>query len=72
MQLRTYAYACIQVFVGVFFATIAIQRIVQRHMHLLNMRTAAQRFPVVDLGEQGDALEPARGQALAPDGIERT
>ena len=47
-------FVLIGVFVGVFFATIAIQRIVQRHMHLLNMRTAAQRFPVVDLGATGD------------------
>ena len=43
-------FVLVGIFVGVFFATIAIQRIVQRHIHILNMRTAAQRFPVKDLG----------------------
>jgi hypothetical protein len=54
-------FVVIGIFVGIFFATIAIQRIVQRHMHLLNMRTAAERFPVVDLGEDeegGEAVQP--------------
>lgn len=45
-------FVLIGVFVGVFFASIAIQRIIQRHVHLLNMRTAAQRFPVVDLAHR--------------------
>ena len=48
-------FVVIGIFVGIFFATIAVQRIVQKHMHLLNMRTAAGRFPVVDLGDRDDA-----------------
>lgn len=44
-------FVLIGVFVGIFFLTIAVQRIVQRHVHMLNMRTATQRFPVVDLGD---------------------
>jgi hypothetical protein len=42
-------FALIGIFVGIFFSTIIFQRIVQRHVHLLQMRSEAQRLVVVDL-----------------------
>ena len=41
-------FALIGLVVGVFFSTIVCQRVLQRHVHLLQMRSAAQRFVVVD------------------------
>lgn len=42
-------FALIGVFVGFFFCTIVFQRIMQKHVHLLHMRTETQRVVVVDL-----------------------
>lgn len=45
-------FALIGVVVGIFFATIIFQRVVQRHIHLLAMRSETQRVVVVDLAQR--------------------
>ena len=42
-------FAIVGLFFGVFFATIVFQRLIQRHVHLLAMRSETQRVMVVDL-----------------------
>lgn len=42
-------FALIGIFVGIFFSTVVFQRIMQKHMHLLHMRSETQRVIVVDL-----------------------
>ena len=46
--------ALIGIFVGIFFSTVVFQRILQKHIHLLHMRTETQRVIVVDLAESVD------------------
>jgi len=55
-------FAVIGVFVGIFFSTILIQRIGQKHVHLLQMRSETQRIVVVDLADRPD-LRMAEPQA---------
>ena len=45
-------FALVGLVVGVVFGTLAVQRIVQRHVHLLQMRTETQRVVVVDLAAE--------------------
>ena len=42
-------FALVGLFVGCFFSTLAVQRSMQRHIHLLQMRCETQRVVVVDL-----------------------
>jgi len=44
--------ALVGLFYAVFFATIVVQRVVQRHVHLLQMRTEAQRVVVIDMASR--------------------
>ena len=53
-------FAFIGLVVGIFFATIIFQRLVQRHVHLLAMRCETQRIVVVDLA----ARELERGAVV--------
>ena len=58
-------FALIGVVVGIFFATIIFQRLVQRHIHLLAMRSETQRVVVVNLAaarELGRAGEFVAGK----------
>lgn len=64
--------AIVGLFFLIFFATIVVQRIVQRHMHLLQMRSETQRVVVVNLADRsqrrssGDVgLGPMSMQGLA-------
>ena len=61
-------FVLIGVFVGIFFATIVFQRIVQSHIHLIRMRSEAKRYVVKDLATAEERMQC--GQASqAPTGL---
>ena len=57
----------IGIVVGIFFASIMLQRIAQKHVHLLHMRSEAKRYLVRDLA-QGDPrpVPPAVAAGTSP------
>ena len=55
-------FAAIGLFVGIFFATIVVQRAAQKHVYLLQMRSEAQRFVVVDRAERPPTPPSAAGR----------
>jgi hypothetical protein len=61
-------FVIIGVIVGIFFATVLFQRIVQSHIHLLHMRGEAKRYTVKDLsrGEQVSHATARAGSSTPP------
>ena len=63
-------FAIIGVVIGIFFATVVSQRIMMRHVHLLQMRSETQRVVVVDLAETPNLLHDD-GPIVAPLSLRR-
>ena len=59
--------AVIGLFYGAFLSMIVVQRTMQRHIHLLQMRSAAQRFVVVDRASRHGAVGASSdGEQMMP------
>ena len=59
-------FALIGLVVGIFFVTVLAQRWAQRHVHLLQMRSEAQRFVVVDRAACGGGGGGSSSNELRP------
>jgi hypothetical protein len=58
--------AVVGVFYALFFATIVMQRLAQRHVHLLQMRSETHRVVVCDLAHEGREGSLQRSSSKAP------